>query len=135
RALKELGRREGTTLFITLLAALQVLLYRYSGQEDIAVGAPIAGRTRPELEGLIGFFVNMLVLRGDLSGQPSCKEYLSRVRSRALAAYAHQDVPFAKRVEELALKRTRSRNPRVQVSLARHNTRRGALRLAGLEAR
>src|SRR5207249_4743296 len=96
RALKELGRREGTTLFITLLAALQVLLYRYSGQEDIAAGAPIAGRTRPELEVLIGLFVNMLVLRGDLSGQPSFKEYLARVRSRALAAYAHQEVPFAK---------------------------------------
>ena len=115
RALKELGRREGATLFMTLLAAFQVLLYRYSGQEDVAVGVPLAGRRRPELEGLIGFFVNMLVLRGDLSGEPTFKDYLARVRTQALAAYAHQDMPFAKLVEELAPTRNLSRNRLFQV--------------------
>ncbi|HEY2967008.1 MAG TPA: condensation domain-containing protein, partial [Casimicrobiaceae bacterium] len=135
RGLKELGRREGTTLFMTLLAALQVLLYRYSAQEDVAVGVPLAARRRPELEGLIGFFVNMLVLRGDLSGQPSFKDYLARVRTQALAAYAHQDMPFAKLVEELAPTRNLSRNPLFQVCFALENTPPGELKLAGLEAR
>ena len=133
RGLKELNRREGTTLFMTLLAAFQVLLYRYSGQEDVAVGVPVAGRRRPELEGLIGYFVNMLVLRGDMSGQPSFKEYLARVRTQALAAYAHQDMPFAKLVEELAPKRSLSRNPLFQVSFVVQNTPSEALQLAGLE--
>jgi len=133
RRLKDLGRREGATLFMLLLAAFQVLLSRYSGQEDIAVGVPIAGRTRPELEGLIGYFVNMLVLRGDLSGEPSFRNYLARIRERALAAYAHQDVPFAKLVEELAPKRNLSRNPLFQVSFALENAPPGELQLAGLE--
>jgi len=133
RRLKELGRSERATLFMTLLAAFQVLLYRYSGQEDIAVGAPIAGRVRPELAGLIGFFVNTLVLRGDLSGDPSFGEYLGRVRDRALEAYAHQDLPFEKLVEELKPKRDLSRNPLFQVALAMQNTPPGELRLEGLE--
>jgi amino acid adenylation domain-containing protein len=133
RGLKELGRREGATLFMTLLAAFQVLWYRYSGQEDVAVGVPLAGRRRPELEGLIGFFVNMLVLRGDLSGQPSFKDHLARVRTRALAAYAHQDMPFAKLVEELAPTRNLSRNPLFQVCFALENTPPGELQLPGLE--
>jgi amino acid adenylation domain-containing protein len=133
RALKELGRREGATLFMTLLAAFQVLLYRYTAQEDVAVGVPLAGRRRPELEGLIGFFVNMLVLRGDLSGQPSFKEHLARVRTRALAAYAHQDMPFAKLVEELAPARNLSRNPLFQVCFALENTPPGKLQLPGVE--
>src|SRR5262249_6329346 len=81
-AARFLGRREGSTLYMTLLATFQVLLYRYSGQADIAVGSPIAGRTRPELEGLIGFFVNTLVLRGDLSGEPAFRELLRRVRRK-----------------------------------------------------
>ena len=135
RALKALGLREGATLFMTLLAAFQVLLYRHSGQEDIAVGLPIAGRTRPELEGLIGFFVNTLVLRGDLSGEPSFKTYLAQVRSRALDAYAHQNVPFEKLVEELAPKRDLSRNPLYQASLAFQNTPPGYWKLRGLEVR
>ena len=101
QALKELSRREGATLFMTLLAAFQVLLHRYSGQEDIAVGTPIAGRRRTELEGLIGFFVNTLVLRSDLAGNPTFTEFLARVRDSALGAYAHQDIPFEKLVAEL----------------------------------
>jgi len=134
RELKELGRRERATLFMTLLAAFQVLLYRFSGQEDVAVGVPLAGRRRPELEGLIGFFVNMLVLRGDLSGQPSFKDHLARVRTQALAAYAHQDMPFAKLVEELAPTRNLSRNPLFQVCFALENTPPGKWQLPGLEA-
>ena len=79
---------------MTLLAVFQVLLYRYSGQEEVVVGSPIANRNRPELESLIGFFVNTLVLRGDLSGSPSFKELLARVREVCLGAYAHQDLPL-----------------------------------------
>ena len=133
RGLKELGRREGATLFMTLLAAFQVLLYRYSGQEDLAVGVPVAGRSRPELEGLIGFFVNTLVLRADLSGAPSFEEHLARVRARALEAYAHQDLPFEKLVEALAPRRDLSRNPLFQASLVLQNTPPGELKLEGLD--
>ena len=104
-ALKELSRREGGTLFMTLLAAFQVLLFRWTGQEDISVGTPIAGRNRQELEGLIGFFVNTLVLRTDLSGDPTVTELLPRVRKVALEAYAHQDVTFEKIVQALKPKR------------------------------
>ena len=122
RRLKHLGRRQGATLFMTLLAAFQVLLYRYTGQEDFAVGVPIAGRRRPELEALIGFFVNMLVLRGDLRGKPSFNAHLTCVRQRALDAYAHQDLPFEKLVLELAPDRDTSRNPLFQVAFALQNT-------------
>ncbi len=97
-ALKALSQREGVTLFMTLLAAFQALLARYSGQDDIVVGSYIANRTRVELEGLIGCFVNSLVLRTDLSGNPSFRELLCRVREVALGAYAHQDLPFEKLV-------------------------------------
>ena len=99
--LRALSRKEGTTLFMTFLSAFQTLLYRYTGQEDIAVGSPIAGRTRPETEGLIGFFVNTLVLRSDLSGNPTFRELLARVRKVALAAFQHQELPFEKLIEEL----------------------------------
>jgi amino acid adenylation domain-containing protein len=133
QALKALGRAEGATLFMTLLAAFQVLLYRYSGQEDLAVGIPVAGRNRPELEGLIGFFVNTLVLRGDLSGAPSFREYLGRVREGALEAYAHQDLPFEKLVEELAPRRDASRNPLFQVMFVLQNTPREPWQLPGLQ--
>jgi len=132
RSLRELGRREGTTLFMTLLAAFQVLLYRYSGQEDLAVGVPIAGRNRPELESLIGFFVNTLVLRGRLTGHLSFKQHLAAVREQALAAYTHQDLPFDKLVQELAPKRDLSRNPLFQVSLVLQNTPPEQCRLQGL---
>ncbi len=95
-AVRALGRSEGATLYVTLLAVFQVLLHRHSGQADFAVGSPIAGRSRTELDGLIGFFVNTLVLRGDLAGNPGFREFLGRVRRAAMEAYAHQDVPFEK---------------------------------------
>jgi non-ribosomal peptide synthetase component F len=99
-------------LFMTLLAAFQVLLHRYTGQDDIAVGSPIAGRTRKETEGLIGFFVNTLVLRTKLQGNPSFRELLTRVREIALQAYEHQDLPFEKLVEELNPDRNQSQTVR-----------------------
>jgi hypothetical protein len=115
--LKELSRREAATVFMTLLTAYYALLARYSGQADIAVGVPVAGRVRPELEGVVGFFVNTLVLRGNLAGNPSFRELVSRVREVSLQAYAH-DVPFAKIVEEMAPQRDVSRNPLFQTSFA-----------------
>jgi amino acid adenylation domain-containing protein len=111
RALEALGRSESATLFMTLTAAFALLLSRYSGQEDILLGTPIANRTRVETEGLVGLFVNTLVLRADLSGDPSFRELLRRVRDMALGAYAHPDIPFEKLVEELRPARDLSRNP------------------------
>jgi len=115
--LRALSQQSRVTLFMTLLAGFQILLARYSGQHDIIVGAPIAGRSRPELEPLIGFFVNTLVLRTDLSGDPNVAELLARVRQVVLDAFAHQDVPFEKLVEELQPRRDLSRNPLCQVAL------------------
>ena len=119
--LKHLSRQEGVTLYMSLLAAFQTLLYRYSRQENIALGSPIAGRNRAEIEGLIGFFVNTLVLRTDLSGNPSFKELLTRVRSVTLDAYSHQDFPFEKLVEELNPERSLSYSPLFQVMFVLQN--------------
>src|ERR671932_2088046 len=131
-ALEKRSQQEGVTLFMTLLAAFQTLLYRYTQQEDIAVGSPIANRNRSEIEGLIGFFVNSLVLRTDLSGNPTFRELLSRVREVALGAYAHQDLPFEKLVEELHPERKLNQNPLFQVVFALQNAPMQALELPGL---
>ena len=131
--LKLLSRHEGTTLFMTLLAAFNVLLWHYSEQTDIPVGSPIANRNRVETESLIGFFVNTLVLRTKLSADLSFREFLKRVREVCLEAYAHQDVPFEKLVEELHPERSLSHTPLVQVMFALQNAPVSALSLAGLQ--
>ena len=113
--LRELGRREGATLYMTLLAAFQVLLYRYSGQEDFTVGSPIAGRLGKETEGLVGFFVNTLVLRAELAGDPSFRSLLRRTRQTALDAFQHQELPFERLVDALNPEREGNRNPLFQV--------------------
>ena len=114
-ALKELCQREGVTLFMIFLAAFQILLHHYAGQDDIVVGIPISNRNRAELANVIGFFVNTLVLRSKLSGDPTFRRFLAGVRDTALAAYAHQDLPFERLVEELKPERDMSRNPLFQV--------------------
>ncbi|HYO64056.1 MAG TPA: amino acid adenylation domain-containing protein, partial [Pyrinomonadaceae bacterium] len=130
--LRELSRREGVTLYMTLLAAWQTLLARYSGQTDIVVGTPIANRHRGETEDLIGFFVNLLALRGDLSGDPTFAELLGRARETCLGAYAHQELPFDKLVEELDVKRDMSRSPLFQVLFVLQNAPTQPVELAGL---
>ena len=114
--LAEIGQRGGATLFMVLLAGFYALLSRYTGQKDIVIGSAVAGRDNQELEGLIGFFVNSLVLRGDLSGNPSFTELVARVREMALDAYAHQDLPFEVLVEKLHPRRDLSRHPIFQVT-------------------
>ena len=132
--LKEISRREGVTLFMLLLAAFDVALSLYSGQDDVAVGAPIANRNCIEIEGLIGFFVNTLVLRTDLSGNPTVSELVGRVRHTTLEAYRYQDMPFEKLVEELAPERNLSRSPLFQVMLAwQQNTEQSEFRLPDLQ--
>ncbi|MGZ9260897.1 MAG: amino acid adenylation domain-containing protein [Candidatus Binatia bacterium] len=116
QAIKSLSQREGGTLFMTLLAAFQILLSRYSGQSDIVVGSPIAGRNRQETETLIGFFVNTLVLRADLSNHPTFRELLRQVRETTLEAHSHQDLPFEKLVEDLQPQRNLNQNPLFQVT-------------------
>jgi amino acid adenylation domain-containing protein len=133
--LRELGRREGATLFMVLLAAFKVVLSRWSGQTDVVVGTPIAGRTRRELEGLIGFFVNVLALRTDMSGDPSFCELLRRVKQGTLEAFEHQDIPFEKLVEVLQPVRDLSRQPVFQVLFALQNVPQEQVRLPGLTLR
>ena len=130
--LKKLSNDEATTLFMTVLAAFQTLLYRYTGQKKILVGSPIANRNRTEIEGLIGFFVNTLVIKTDISGELSFRELLGRVREVALEAYAHQDLPFEKLVEALQPERDLSRSPLIQVMFSLQNAPTKPLELTGL---
>ncbi|MEH2082694.1 MAG: amino acid adenylation domain-containing protein [Nostoc sp.] len=130
--LKALSQQEKTTLFMTLLAIFKTLLYRYTGQDDIVVGTTISGRNRAEIEELIGFFVNTLVMRTDLSGTPSFREVLQRVREVALGAYANQDLPFEQLVEELQPERNLSYTPLFQVMFQLDNTPTTTLELPGL---
>lgn len=132
--LHELARAQGCTLFMVLLAAFDVLLDRRAGSEDVLVGTPIAGRPHTELEGLVGFFLNTLVLRTGLRGDPAFSELLLRVRRATLDAYAHADVPFEKLVEVLAPRRSLRHSPIVQVLFTLHNQPRTPLCLPGLEA-
>ncbi|MDF5706508.1 MAG: amino acid adenylation domain-containing protein [Nostoc sp. S4] len=115
KQLKAIARQEGVTVFMLLLAAFETFLYRYTGQDDIAVGTPVANRNREEIKRLIGFFVNTLVLRTDMSGNPTFEELLTRVRKVALGAYTHQDLPFDQLVEALQPERDTSRTPLFQV--------------------
>jgi non-ribosomal peptide synthetase component F/acyl carrier protein len=132
RALSALARKEGATLYMTLLAAFQVLLARSTGQDDIVVGTPVANRTRTETEGLIGFLINTLVIRTELGEAPTFRDVLARVREAALGAYAHQDVPFERLVEELRPQRDLSRSPLFQVMFALQNTPLAPVRVTGL---
>ncbi|MFJ3793954.1 amino acid adenylation domain-containing protein [Kitasatospora sp. NPDC090091] len=127
--LEELGREHGATLFMTLLAAYQVLLGRWSGQRDFGVGTPVAGRGRPEVRDVVGFFLNTLVLRADLAGDPSFAELLGRVREDALGAYEHQDVPFGRLVEELHPERELNRSPLFQAMFSFNDWNLDTLRL------
>jgi amino acid adenylation domain-containing protein len=131
-ALSDLSRRQGATLYMTLLAAFQTLLHRYTGLEDVCTGTPVAGRVRPETQNLVGFFVNTLVMRTDLSGDPSFEELLGRVRQTALDAHAHQDVPFEMLVEQLRPERSMSHTPLFQVMFALQNAPLPSMRLPGL---
>jgi amino acid adenylation domain-containing protein len=132
-SLKILGQNERATLFMVLLAAFQVLLSRYTGQADVIVGAAVSNRNRAEIEGLIGFFVNMLVMRGDLSGDPGFSDYLRKVRDVALEAYAHQDLPFESLVESLPVGRALNRTPLFQVAFVLQNEPTTELKLPGIE--
>jgi len=130
--LKQLSRREDSTLFMTLLATLNVLLFRYTDQEDVIIGTAVAGRNWPEVETLFGCFINTLVLRTALSGDPTFEQLLNRVREVAIDAFEHQDVPFEKLVEELKPDRNTGRNPLFQVMLNLQNLSRQSWRLSDL---
>ncbi|OLC94176.1 MAG: hypothetical protein AUH86_15135 [Acidobacteria bacterium 13_1_40CM_4_58_4] len=131
-SLKVLSQQEGVTLFVTLLAAFLILLLRYTGEDDIVVGTPIANRDQSEIEGLIGFFLNMLPMRTNLSGNPTFRELLRRVQDTALGAYAHQDLPFEKLVEELKPQRDPSHTPVFQVMFSLENAPIQPLELPGV---
>ncbi|MEM1319026.1 MAG: amino acid adenylation domain-containing protein [Bacteroidota bacterium] len=134
--LQTLANREEVTLFMVLLGAFKVLLYRYSGQTDICVGSPIANRTQAEIEPLIGFFINTLALRSDLSGNPSFLQFLQQIKAMTLDAYTHQEVPFEKIVDQTSTQRDRSHSPLFQVLLVlQNNAPLPAAQLADLELR
>ncbi|MEH2243327.1 condensation domain-containing protein [Nostoc sp.] len=132
KSIKNLSREEGVTVFMTLLAALQTLLHRYTNQDDIVVGTDVANRNRSEIEPLIGFFVNILVLRTNLSGNPSFRELLGRVREVALGAYTHQDLPFPALVKALSPERNLSQTPLFQVLFVLQNLPMFSLELPGV---
>ncbi len=131
--IKAIAQEEKATLFMTLLAAYTILLYRYSGQDDILVGTPIANRNRKEIEPLIGFFVNTLVMRTDLSGRPSFNELINRVQKTVLEAFSHQDLPFEKLVDTLNIKRDVSRTPLFQTMFTLQNIPKAEINLADLK--
>ena len=131
-SIKAVGRGEGATLFMTLLAGFEAVLYRHSGQTDFAVGTPVAGRSTLQTEGMIGFFANTLTLRADLAGDPSFRELIRRVKAVALGAYARQDVPFDLIVQELLPQRDPSRAPLFQAMLVLQNAPLPALEAPGL---
>jgi amino acid adenylation domain-containing protein len=130
---KELARQEGATLFMVLLAVFQTMLARYSGEDQIVIGTDLANRTMPETERMIGFFINLLAVRSDLSGNPTFREFLGRVREVLLESYAHQEVPFPKVVQEVQPERSATHNPIVQVLFVMQNIPRGRRELAGLQ--
>jgi amino acid adenylation domain-containing protein len=132
RGLRERCREEGVTLFVSLLAAFEALLHRHSGEEVVVVGTPVAGRNRPEVEGTIGLFLNNLVLRGDLSGSPSWRRHVRQTREVVVGAFAHQDLPFERLVEELTVARDLAHAPLFQVMLVLQNARNERLSLPGL---
>src|SRR5207253_10972168 len=131
--LKMLSQKEGVTLFMTLLAGYHILLHRHTGEDDIVVGTPIAGRQMPETENLIGLFINTLPMRTSLAGDPSFGEVLTRVKATALGAYAHQDLPFERLVKELQPERTLAHNPLFQVMFVLQSEDIQPLQLKGLE--
>lgn len=131
-ALKSLSQREGVTLFMTLLAVFFVLLHRYTGQEDITVGAPVSGRNRPEVTQLIGLFVNTLVMRADLSGKPEFRQFLAQVKRIALEAFENQDIPFEQLIEVLQPERNRSYSPLFQAMFVLQNSPMPGIELPGL---
>lgn len=133
QALREMSRQEGVTLFMTTLAAFKAFLFRYTGQEDISVGSPIANRNQTEIEGIIGFFVNTLVMRSQVNGKMTFRELLQQVRDVALGAYAHQDLPFEKLVEELQIPRDMSHTPLYQVVFDLQNSLLESFEVAGLK--
>ncbi|MDX6577744.1 MAG: hypothetical protein QOE96_3697 [Blastocatellia bacterium] len=130
--LKMLSQNQGVTLFMTLLAAYEILLHRHTGEEDIVVGTPIAGRQMPETESLIGLFINTLPMRTNLAGDPSCGEVLSRIKATALGAYAHQDLPFERLVKELQPERKLAHNPLFQMMFVLQSEETEPLQLPGL---
>ncbi|MFN6461416.1 MAG: non-ribosomal peptide synthetase [Nostoc sp. DedVER02] len=134
-ALKQLSQQADATLFMSLLAAFNILLNRYTDQEDILIGSPIANRNRAELEGMLGLFVNTLILRNNLSGNPTFKQFIHRVREVTLDAYAHQDLPFEMLVEKLQPERDLSRNPLYEVMFVLQNTPTTVQEVSGLTLR